>query len=145
MKLLLSLLALAYAVSPFDLLPDFFLGLGWVDDIILLGLLWWFLYSSYRGKKTRKGDYRNQRSNESGKEESRYEGLGSRGDSQHRNPYSVLGVSEGASMEEIKEAYRRLANQYHPDKVQHLGEEFRELAEVRFKEIQEAYQELRVR
>jgi DnaJ like chaperone protein len=34
---------------------------------------------------------------------------------------------------------------YHPDKVIHLGEEFRELAENRFKEIQKAYQELRPR
>jgi DnaJ-class molecular chaperone len=35
-----------------------------------------------------------------------------------------------------------LAGQYHPDKVSHLGEEFRQLAEKRFKEIQVAYQEL---
>ncbi|HUT69368.1 MAG TPA: DnaJ domain-containing protein [Desulfatiglandales bacterium] len=42
----------------------------------------------------------------------------------------------------MKNAYRKLANKYHPDKVDHLGDEFRVLAEQRFKEIQEAYQEL---
>ena len=42
----------------------------------------------------------------------------------------------------FKKVYRQLANKYHPDKVQHLGEEFKELAENRFKEIQTAYREL---
>ncbi|MEI3279498.1 MAG: J domain-containing protein [Eubacterium ramulus] len=32
-----------------------------------------------------------------------------------RNPYEVLGVSPGATDEEIKKAYRRLSRQYHPD------------------------------
>jgi DnaJ-class molecular chaperone len=57
----------------------------------------------------------------------------------------VLGISRSASPDEIKGAYRELANRYHPDKVAHLGEEFQQMAEERFKEIQEAYQELRVR
>ena len=53
-------------------------------------------------------------------------------------------VSRSASPDEIKSAYRRLAAKYHPDKVVHLGEEFRELAEQRFKKIQQAYRELQV-
>ena len=59
-----------------------------------------------------------------------------------KDPYAVLDVSRDASPEEIKKAYKQLANKYHPDKVLHLGEEFRKLAEERFKEIQEAYREL---
>ncbi|MGD9175195.1 MAG: DnaJ domain-containing protein, partial [Desulfobacterales bacterium] len=58
------------------------------------------------------------------------------------NPHRILGVSDKASAEEIKHAYRELANKYHPDKLEHLGDEFKTLAEKRFKEIQQAYQEL---
>ncbi|MBU0985845.1 MAG: DnaJ domain-containing protein, partial [Proteobacteria bacterium] len=53
-----------------------------------------------------------------------------------------LNVSRNASAAEIKKAYRELAGKYHPDKVQHLGEEFRKLAENRFKEIEAAYRKL---
>lgn len=48
--------------------------------------------------------------------------------------YQVLGVSKGASAQEIKTAYRKLAQQYHPDA--NAGDQ---QAENRFKEISEAY------
>ena len=51
-----------------------------------------------------------------------------------RDYYEVLGLKKGASAEEIKKAYRKLALKYHPDKNQ--GDK---AAEDRFKEINEAY------
>jgi molecular chaperone DnaJ len=49
--------------------------------------------------------------------------------------YSILDVSEGASREEIRHAFRKLAMKYHPDR--NLGNE--SWAEEKFKEINEAY------
>ena len=56
--------------------------------------------------------------------------------SQH---YAVLGLEPGASDEDIKRAYRKLSMQYHPDKVSHLGTEFKKIAEEKMKEINAAY------
>lgn len=53
--------------------------------------------------------------------------------------YAVLGLEKGADFAEIKKAYRKLSMQYHPDKVGHLGEEFKKVAEEKMKEINVAY------
>jgi DnaJ like chaperone protein len=53
--------------------------------------------------------------------------------------YEILGLQAGADFDQIKKAYRKLSMQYHPDKVGHLGEEFRNVAEEKMKEINSAY------
>jgi hypothetical protein len=57
----------------------------------------------------------------------------------------VLGVSADASMSEITAAYKKMARNYHPDKVLDLPAEARELSERRMKEINAAYNELKRR
>ena len=54
-----------------------------------------------------------------------------------RDYYDVLGVAKGASADDIKKAYRKMAIKYHPDKNQGDKE-----AEEKFKEAAEAYEVL---
>jgi hypothetical protein len=61
----------------------------------------------------------------------------------HVNALKILGLQPGASLDNISDAYRRLAQMYHPDKVVGLAPEFHEIAERRMKEINAAYQVLR--
>jgi len=145
MKYLIYIILILYIISPYDLLPDFFPGLGWIDDLIILGVLYWyhFYYRPAKAKARYESNYRQEGQgsqskayNENQKDAQKDERFSS------RDPYTILGVNRGASAGEIKSAYRKLANKYHPDKVDHLGEEFKELAEKKFKDIQEAYQKL---
>lgn len=59
--------------------------------------------------------------------------------------YAVLGLEPGADFEAVKKAYRKLSMQYHPDKVAHLGEEFKAVAEEKMKEINAAYSHFKQR
>jgi len=57
--------------------------------------------------------------------------------------YKILEVDPSASDEEVKKAYRRMAMKYHPDKVSHLGEEFRKTADEKFKKVNDAYKRIK--
>lgn len=57
-----------------------------------------------------------------------------------KDPYEVLGLKRGASKEEVKSAYRKLAKKYHPD--MNVNNPLKDLAEEKFKEIQWAYDEI---
>lgn len=56
------------------------------------------------------------------------------------DPYQILGVSRDAPDEEIKKAYRHLSRKYHPDT--NINNPNKEKAEEKFKQIQQAYQQI---
>lgn len=134
MKWIWIILALLYILSPYDLIPGVH-TLGWLDDIAVLILLYRYL--------SRLNRLRTEKRPPSGSQQTTgTSGKGRTAEKQNvpRSPYDILGVEPTATQDEIKTAYRRLANQYHPDKVAHLGEELQALADQRFKEIQNAYE-----
>ena len=59
------------------------------------------------------------------------------------NHYAILGIEEGATQDKIRKAYKEAAKKFHPDAVQHLGDDFRRVAEKKFKEITTAYNYLK--
>jgi DnaJ like chaperone protein len=74
-----------------------------------------------------------------------------RGGQQYTSPHTtvqnsdfeVFGLQSTATWEEVKKAYRKMAVQYHPDKVAHLGNEHVKIAEEKFKLIQESYERIK--
>jgi len=60
--------------------------------------------------------------------------------------YAALGIKADASAQEIKRAYRKLISQYHPDKLvsQGLPEEMMEMSKKRVREINAAYDKIKV-
>lgn len=56
------------------------------------------------------------------------------------DPYQILGISRGASDEEIKKAYRNLSRKYHPDA--NVNNPDKAQAEEKFKQVQQAYDQI---
>ncbi|KAL0334438.1 UNVERIFIED_CONTAM: Chaperone protein dnaJ 72 [Sesamum angustifolium] len=56
--------------------------------------------------------------------------------------YKVLGINKNASKEEIKQAFRKLAMEFHPDKHSQSSKHLRDSATHKFKQLSEAYETL---
>ena len=56
--------------------------------------------------------------------------------------YKILEIDKSATNDELKAAYRKMVKKYHPDKLQHLGEEHVKGAEEKFKQVQKAYEQI---
>jgi DnaJ like chaperone protein len=147
--ILFIILAVLYILSPYDILPDIIIGWGWLDDVLILAFLLRYIYNRKKKReafqkyyhKSKKADPSGNRT--SANNHSRANTSDEDSSSSHWDPYHILEIERGASQETIKRAFRQLAGKYHPDKVEYLGDEFKVLAEKRFKEIQRAYEELR--
>ena len=59
------------------------------------------------------------------------------------NDYKILEITPDASDNDVKKAYRAAAKKHHPDKVAHLGEEVRKSAEIKFAQVNQAYERIK--
>jgi uncharacterized membrane protein YkvA (DUF1232 family) len=141
--------ALAYFVLPLDAVPDLIPAVGFADDLGVLAtalatvlahvkpahrerarelLDWKWAAPSIgdedaKGTKGWRGSHR--RASPPGDPAARYA--------------AILGVTRDSDEDTIRAQYLDLVKKYHPDKVQHLGPEFREMAEQKLKDINAAY------
>lgn len=53
--------------------------------------------------------------------------------------YKILEIDKNATDDQVKKAYRKMAVKYHPDKLQHLGEDVIKAGQAKFLKVQEAY------
>ncbi len=138
-QILPILISLLYVLSPVDAVPDFLPGIGWLDDLLVIGAIAWFLMYG-RGRQWPWDTFRRRsgRAGSAGNGGPRPEDFTA--DFTRMDPYALLEVSPNATAEEIKAAYRHAVARYHPDKVAHLGKEFQELAHKKLLAIQQAYE-----
>lgn len=57
--------------------------------------------------------------------------------------YKILEIDPSVSNDEVKKAFRQMAMKYHPDRVSHLGDDFRKTADEKFKKVNEAYEKIK--
>ena len=121
--------ALLYFIVPWDL--DFIPIAGRLDDFLILFLA--LNYAWKRNKASREGPAGGA-------------GVGEERETveeEEKDPYRLLGVEKGASEEQIRKAYRDLLARYHPDRLHHLGEEFRLMAARKTVSLNRAYDKVK--
>jgi len=57
--------------------------------------------------------------------------------------YKILEINKNVTDEEVKKAYRKMAVKYHPDKVSHMGKDYKDSAKQKFQKMQEAYNNIK--
>ena len=141
--------AMAASASLDELLADFKTSFAYEPRLILIELIYQVIYS--------KPDVINTELNAAEKIaaylginayqhqtiHNKYRGMAQETVGSEESYYGILGLQPSADFDEIKKAYRNLSKEYHPDKVAHLGEEFRQVAEEKMKEINVAYNHLK--
>jgi DnaJ-domain-containing protein 1 len=140
LKMWLLLAAIIYVVLPFDLIPDLLGMLGRIDDLAMMALLAWF-YRNHLKQFVKTAAGHEATGHSTGTDFGQDDVNPPKG-TMGFDAYKVLGVTRSASSDAIKAAYRARMQEYHPDKVAHLGEELQNLALEKSQDIQRAYRQL---
>lgn len=122
---------------------DFLFGLGRADgsfDQTELNML--RLIAQYLGIS--QSDYISIYERHVGQSSSGYSGRSGASGNYSKDPYKVLGITKDATDDEVKKAYRKMAMKYHPDRVAGMSEEMQRNAADQMKEINEAYDQIKL-
>lgn len=152
-KVVLIIFGLAYLISPVDIIPDILLPyIGWIDDGIVLGTIVYLIKYGrlpnffFKKQHSSSQPLYNRESAGFASNKNQTNGTADEGKEASqavpKTPYDILGILPNASKNEIQAAYKEAVKKYHPDKLSHLGEEFSNLANKKFLEIQNAYDTL---
>jgi DnaJ-class molecular chaperone len=117
--------------------------MGWLEFSVVLGagLLGFAIVNAfidYRRKEYQSQEQPRQNSEKEDKTRAEEQDHPKQ-DSTPRPWWEVLKVDRDASIVQIKEAFRREISKYHPDRVEGLGKELRDLADEKSKEVNRAY------
>jgi DnaJ-domain-containing protein 1 len=121
------------------------MDLGWIEFSVIIGcgLIGFFLVNAFLERRRVNDETSRQERSEAESEQSRAGGAAqdepTAKPSSQRSWWEILGVNKEASPDAIKTAFRKEIARYHPDRVEGLGNELRELAEQKAKEINWAY------
>ena len=151
LKIILIIFGLAYLISPLDIIPDLLLPFfGWIDDGVVLATIYYLIrygrlpYFLFKKKGPFKQSFNQKTANFTSNTKNKANtGQTNQEEKSSRHvpktPHEILGIGPNASKKEIQAAYKEAIKKYHPDKLSHLGEEFSDLANEKFLEIQKAY------
>lgn len=120
-------------------------GGGGFFSFIILFLVIRLVVRSLFGSKHSETHYYHYDTRDNYQQQSQYNGSANRPNQPVKDYYSVLGLTREASDDDVKKAYRKLIMEYHPDKVANNSnndDKFKEFAAKRFREVQDAYEQI---
>lgn len=117
------------------------MDLGWIEFAVILacGLIGFFVVNAFLERRRVNDGSSQQERSQADSEQTRADAPQNERTASLRLWWEILGVSKDASPDAIKTAFRKEIARYHPDRVEGLGRELRELAERKAKEINSAY------
>lgn len=98
--------------------------------------------ASYWSMRTNQSDQRQQRHESNGQSQGGSKDQGQQTDDNLLIYYGLLGLKPGASQEDIRLAYRRMAKVHHPDRFEGQGPEAQRASKEHFQKVQDAYERL---
>lgn len=141
--------AISAAVSLDELLADFKTSFAYEPRLLLIELIYQVIYAkpdvivAELDAAAKIAAYLEINAYQHQTIHNKYRGMARETAGSEESYYGILGLQPGAGFDAIRKAYRKLSMEYHPDKVGHLGEEFRQVAEEKMKEINVAYSYLK--